>query len=76
MEFDKVDICCNFSEWNSLQDWTKHYHGTEHLLEAMGIDEDIAMGDNEEAIDESIREYIQDNGILIEFDGGIIVSSF
>jgi hypothetical protein len=27
-------------------------------------------------IDSAIREYIQDHGQLIEFDGGIIVSSF
>jgi hypothetical protein len=30
----------------------------------------------EEEIEEAIREYIQDHGSLIEFDGGIIVSSF
>jgi hypothetical protein len=27
-------------------------------------------------VDDKIREYINDRGTLIEFDGGIIVSSF
>jgi hypothetical protein len=29
-----------------------------------------------ERVDEEIREYISDRGQLVEFDGGIIVSSF
>jgi hypothetical protein len=31
---------------------------------------------DEDELDEKIREYINDRGQLIEFDGGIIVSSF
>lgn len=79
MELDVVAIRCDFSEHESLQAWAKDYHGTEYLLEAceaMGIDEDIATGEDEDEIDAKIREYIQDHGQLIEFSGGVIVSSF
>jgi hypothetical protein len=31
---------------------------------------------DEDEIDEAIRDYINDHGTLIEFDGGIIVSNF
>ena len=40
----------------------------------MGFDETEEIDDDE--FDEKIREYIQDNAQLIEFDGGVIVSSF
>jgi len=60
VEFDQVAIRCDFSEYASLQDWAAEYFGTE-------IDGEI---------DSEIREYINDHGVLIEFNGGIIVSSF
>ena len=43
-------------------------------LQFAGIDaEDL---NDEDEIDAKIKAYIQDNGTLIEFEGGIIVSSF
>ena len=60
IEFDRVAIRCDYSEYESLQAWAKEYHGTEYKLE----------------IDEAIRDYISDRGQLIEFVGGVIVSSF
>ena len=62
VEFDQVAIRCDFSEYASLQDWAAEYFDTE-------IDSEID-------IDSEIREYINDHGVLIEFNGGIIVSSF
>jgi hypothetical protein len=79
IEMDVVAIRCEYSEYEDLEAWAKEYHGTEYLLEAcesMGIDEDVAMSDDFDAIQDAIREYIQERGQLIEFDGGIIVSSF
>jgi hypothetical protein len=79
MELDVVAIRCDFSEWESLEQWACDYFGTKYLIEAceqMGIDEDVAMSDDPEEIDEAIREYIQDNGELVEFEGGVIVSAF
>jgi hypothetical protein len=64
MEFDAVSIRCDYSEYESLAKWADEY--------GFNIDED----EDEEAAEETIREYIADRGQLIEFAGGIIVSSF
>ncbi len=77
MEMDVCAIRCDFSESTSLQDWLMEYHGAETLslaLQHSGVDVD--GGEDEEEIDDLIRSFIQDNGQLIEFDGGVIVSSF
>jgi hypothetical protein len=44
----------------------------EFSIESSEDEEDI----DPEGTESKIREYIQDHGTLIEFDGGIIVSSF
>ena len=78
-ELDVVAIRCEFSEYSSLEDWAVEYWGTPYsieYLEKMNVDEDVAMGDDCDEIDEAMREYIRDHGQLIEFSGGIIVSSF
>jgi hypothetical protein len=61
-EFDRVAVRCDFAEYKSLREWSKEYFGSEWN-----------WGDK---LDDEIRDYINDRGTLIEFDGGIIVSSF
>ena len=76
-ELDIVAIRSDFSESTSLRDWLMEHHGAETLVFALqysGIDLDGDEDDDE--IDDLIRSYIQDHGHLIEFDGGVIVSSF
>lgn len=70
MEFDRVAIRCDFSEYNSLREWADYYFVD--WLEDLGV----STPEDEEETADIIREYIQDHGTLIEFDGGIIVSSF
>ena len=72
IELDVCAIRCDFSEHSSLLDWAHDYFS--NALEELGFDETEENDDDE--IDEKIRSYIQDHGQLIEFDGGIIVSSF
>jgi hypothetical protein len=73
MEFDHVAIRCDFSEYASLKDFREEYFGdAEQCREALGADEDT----DEAELDELTCQFIEDCGILIEFDGGIIVSSF
>ena len=72
MEMDTCAIRCEFSEYTSLLDWA-HEHFS-NALEELGFDETAENDDDE--VDSKIREYIEDYGTLIEFDGGIIVSSF
>jgi hypothetical protein len=70
IEFDRVAIRCDFSEWESLQEWVQDYFT--NYIDRLCIEKDM----DEDEIDEAIRDYINDHGTLIEFDGGIIVSSF
>lgn len=72
MELDTCAIRCEFSEHSSLLEWAHDYFS--NALEELGFDETAENDDDE--VDEKIREYIQDHGTLIEFDGGIIVSQF
>lgn len=72
LELDVCAIRCDFAEYSSLQDWAHDYFS--NALEELGFDETEENEDDE--VDDKIRSYIQDHGQLIEFDGGIIVSSF
>ena len=73
MEFDRVAIRCDFAEYEGLRQWAEDYFGSISAWEAaLSIEEDTLPDD----VDDKIREYINDRGTLIEFDGGVIVSSF
>jgi hypothetical protein len=76
MEFDAVAIRCDFSEYESLQEWAKDYFGTDRDGHGWRYHLDISEDADEDEIDTTIRGYVTDRGQLIEFDGGIIVSSF
>ena len=73
INFNVVDFRCEFSEYKSAQDWlTSHYGSSlKDALKSAGIDHD----ENEDKMYLSIAEYIHERGTLIEFEGGIIVSS-
>ncbi len=72
MELDTCAIRCDFSEYLSLIEWAHDYFS--NALEELGFDETEENDDDE--VNSKIREYIQEHGQLIEFDGGVIVSSF
>lgn len=71
IEFDRVALRCDFSEHETLEEWAEGYFG-DKWEEEIGVEENTLIDEREERI----RNYIYDNGQLIEFDGGIIVSSF
>jgi hypothetical protein len=76
IEFDPIAWCCEYSEWGTLRAWWSDWVGYDkdvaERINALGLDEESST----EERDEAIREYIADRGTLIEFDTGIIVSSF
>jgi len=75
-ELDVVAIRCEFSQYDSLEDWLTEYYGfaLETSLGHAGIDLD---GDeDEDDLGELIRSHVNDHGMLVEFSGGVIVSSF
>jgi hypothetical protein len=65
IEFCPVAIRCDWSEHASLEEWANDY----------GFEPEASTEDERER-EEEIRDYIRDNGQLIEFDGGVIVSRF
>jgi hypothetical protein len=72
IEFDHVAIRCDYSEYDSLTDWAEDFFAGDNWRDNVNCDADA----DDDTLDEKIREYIQDHGQLIEFDGGVIVSSF
>lgn len=74
MDFDSVGIRCDWSEYVSLADFRYDYFADENQArEAIGAE---AGDEEDEELDTLTAEFIFDNGELIEFDGGIIVSNF
>jgi hypothetical protein len=87
IEFDAVGLACDYAEYISLVDWFDDHFGS--LGEEFGIDYLNPMtgkvetqsttdcdGNYHDEILDGIKEYIEERGTLIEFDGGIIVSQF
>lgn len=78
IEFDRVAIRCEFSQYESLQEWAKHYFTNIDAIHELSLtlDDDGIIEQSNDELDDAIRDYIQDYGQLIEFDGGVIVSQF
>jgi hypothetical protein len=79
MEMDVCAIRCDFSEYANLEAWAADYFrnqadAVDKLCLTLGMDGSI--DEDSEEIDDLIRSFIQDSGTLIEFDGGVIISSF
>tara|TARA_R110000751_G_C13792980_1_gene482428 strand:+ start:10225 stop:10596 length:372 start_codon:yes stop_codon:yes gene_type:complete len=79
IEFDVVAIRCDFSEFASLEDWAKDYFSD--WIKDLDIEVTETLKDGSRVYccwttDDKIRDYITDRAQLIEFDGGVIVSSF
>ena len=78
IEFDAVAIRCEFSEYESLQEWAKHYFTNIDAIHELSLtlDDDGIIEQSDDDLNDAIRDYIQDYGQLIEFDGRVIVSQF
>jgi len=74
MEFDRVAIRCDFSEYASLAEWAKDYYAEDCWQDIDDLD--IEADASEEEIDDAIREHLQENTMFIEFEGGVIVQAF
>jgi len=76
MELDVVAIRCDYCEYPSLQDWIADYYGADLATSLSRAGIDLEGDEEDDEIDELIRSHILDHGQLVEFSGGIIVSSF
>jgi hypothetical protein len=76
MELDYVAIRCDFSEYDSALACAMEY-GWNHEADLLDSDDNIRPDDEiEEENQERALKWLQDRTQVIEFDGGIIVSSF
>ncbi len=76
IELDVVAIRCDFSEYESLIGFAGCRWGTVNKVCQASIEFAWTSDTSEYEKEDDLREYIQDRGFLIEFEGGIIVSSF
>ena len=76
LELDVVALRCTYSEYDSLEDWITEYYSEdiETAFKSAGVD--LEGDESNDERDELIRSHILDQGHLIEFSGGIIVSEF
>jgi len=74
IEFDRVALRCEFSEYTSGEDWADQYwrDNSERDREC-SIDQEV---DGTDALEEKIMEYIMERTCLVQFDGGIIIQDF
>ena len=80
IEYDRVAIRCDYAEYGSLEDWSEEYfanpkQAADELNLTLSMDGETVEEDADQ-IEDAIREYIENSGQLVEFEGGIIVSSF
>jgi hypothetical protein len=76
LELDVCAIRCDFAEYSSLRDWLVEYYRDPFDIAIKSAGIDLNGDEDEDEIDGWIRSHIKDHGQLIEFAGGIIVSSF
>ncbi len=79
LELDVCAIRCDFSEYADLEEWAgMHFASHVDAVNELGLTfgDGGALEESSEKQDEAIRSYILDHGHLIEFPGGVIVSSF
>ena len=81
MDFDHIAIRCDFSEYESILAFADEYFGGDNrrAADALGLEIAISGDEFEEEdweVENAVRDYIEGRGTLIEFEGGIIVSSF
>jgi hypothetical protein len=81
MEFDSVAIRSDYSEYQDLGLWAEDYFAGDEqaCADAVGLELDVdgkrCTQSEEEALG-LVRDYIRDRGELVEFTGGVIVSTF
>ena len=63
---DVIALCCEFSEYESARG----------CVETCGYDCDFSTCDDNEEREEVALDYLRDETMLIEFEGGVIIQDF
>ena len=69
IEFDHVELRCEYEEFKDVQEWAEFFFTEQELFE---VTEDAST---EEEAEQALCDRIQSEGYLIEFEGGVIISS-
>ena len=73
-ELDVIAICCDFSEYESAFEAGIQYGTFQDILEDKEKASDEPLSDDEkEAL---ALEYLEENTVVIPFDGGVIIQNF
>ena len=71
--FDCVAIRCDFNEYESAADWANDYFASyKNMTDAI----DLSSCEDDEEKEEAILEYLQENTMVLVFDGGLIIQAF
>lgn len=78
IELDVVALRCDYSEYDSLQDWFTEYYGRDLKTSSGHAGIDLEGDEGDEEIDALIENHIEDHGQLIKSatTSSVIVSSF
>lgn len=72
IEIDVIAICCEFTEYGSADEAASNYFA----YEGMTYDEEGAEVDTPDEVEDKALEYLNENTMVIEFDGGVIIQDF
>ena len=73
IEFNVVDIRCEFSEYRSLYKWADEHYAGDKWMEELGLGYD---NEDENEQTKAIRSHLEENTTVIEFEGGVIIQDF
>ena len=67
IEFDLIAIRCDFTEYESLEEFRECYFGN---------DGEVPEFDDPQDLGDWLRNYIEERSEIIDFDGGLIIRTF
>lgn len=73
-EFDRAAIRCDYAQYDSLIVFAEEYFGSlAEAFDRFGLE---FTPEETSDLSEDVRAFVVDNGELLEFDDGVIISSF
>ena len=74
MELDVIALCCEFSEHATAVEALASWQVLEDL--EASVNKEASLSEIKEELEKLALEYLQENTMVITFDGGIIIQDF
>ena len=73
MEFNRVDVRCEYSEYESLEEAFRAYcfHPVDYAKEMLG-----EMWEDEDSLEELRLHFFSDRTFVLQFEGGVILQDY